>query len=173
MGPLSFGIPGTSRASAWDLDFLSIANGIHVPTAGGPPGDFDGDGDLDVADIDLLAMESAAGTNNPSFDINGDGSVNGLDVTAWAKDLHNSWIGDANADGEFNSGDFVQVFGAGKFETDQDAKWSEGDWNGDGKFNSGDFVAAFSDGGFELGPRAVATVPEPSSIVVAITPSRQ
>ena len=133
------------------------------------PGDFDADGDFDVDDINALTTESAAGTNNADFDLNGDGAVNDADVTVWAKDIANTWIGDANVDGEFNSGDFVQVFSAGKFEEDVAANWADGDWNGDGRFNSGDFVAAFSDGGFEQGPRAAANaVPEPGSLALLL-----
>jgi hypothetical protein len=62
-------------------------------------------------------------------------------------------------DGEFNSGDLVQVFQSGGFETAMGSGWREGDWSGDGLFSSGDFVVAFQDGGFEKGPRA-AIVPE-------------
>lgn len=132
------------------------------------PGDFNDNGSLDVADIDALVAESAAMTNNPGFDLNADNLVNVADVTFWAKDLANTWIGDANLDGEFNSSDFVAVFTAGKFETEAAANWSEGDWNGDGVFSSGDFVSAFTDGGFELGPRpqAAASVPEPATFVL-------
>ena len=32
----------------------------------------------------------------------------------WVNDLKNTWIGDANLDLEFNSGDMVQVFVAGQ-----------------------------------------------------------
>ena len=77
-----------------------------------------------------------------------------------------SWIGDANVNGEFNSGDMVQVFVAGKYEKAEAAVWSQGDWNGDGFFNSGDMVAAFVDGGYEKGQRAsVAAVPEPGGVL--------
>ncbi|MEZ6120227.1 MAG: hypothetical protein R3C28_27150 [Pirellulaceae bacterium] len=128
------------------------------------PGDFNGDGMLDIADINQLSMASASNANDASFDLTDDALVNANDLTFWIKDLKNSWIGDANLDGEFNSGDFVQVFTAGKFEQQVEANWADGDWNGDGRFNSGDFVAAFTDGGFELGPRAgVHAVPEPAS----------
>ena len=85
-------------------------------------------------------------------------------------DLKNSWIGDANLDLEFNSGDMVQVFVKGKYETNEDAKWEEGDWNGDLKFGSGDMVAAFAAGGYEKGKRpaaAISSVPEPSSLTLA------
>ncbi len=72
-------------------------------------------------------------------------------------------IVDANS-GEFNSADFVQVFQAGKYETDLAAGWDEGDWDGNGDFDSSDFVVAFTDGGYEQGPRTdMAAVPEPAA----------
>lgn len=155
--PSSEGIP--AGGFAFRLDFFGE----------GTLGDFNGNGQLDVEDIDLLTMESASGSDTPSFDLNGDQRVNVDDVNVWVRDLRNTWIGDANVDGEFNSSDFVAVFQAGKFENLLPAKWSEGDWNGDGLFNSTDFVAAFQDGGFEQGPRpenAVIAVPEPSAAIL-------
>ncbi|MEZ6118199.1 MAG: hypothetical protein R3C28_16740 [Pirellulaceae bacterium] len=137
-------------------------NGLDIRLLGaGVEGDYNGNGILDVADLDLQSGQ--LGTNNAAFDLTNDGAVDQADRLAWVKDLAGTWIGDANLDGEFNSGDFVQVFSAGLFETQQAATWSQGDWNGDGFFDSGDFVAAFTDGGFELGPRgAVSAVPEPN-----------
>ncbi len=59
----------------------------------------------------------------------------------------------------------MQVFQAGKYETQQESGWSEGDWDGSGTFDSDDFVTAFQDGGYEQGPRpgAVSAVPEPTA----------
>ena len=57
--------------------------------------------------------------------------------------------GDSNFDGVFDSGDFVQVFQSGKYETGQPASIEEGDWNGDGVFDSSDLVFAFQGGAFE------------------------
>lgn len=145
-----------------------LLNAIDWLTGGGGlAGDFDGNGELNAADIDALTAESAAKTNASNFDLTGDGIVDVADVNHWAIDLKNTWIGDANLDGEFNSSDFVNVFSAGLFETNQPATWSTGDWNGDGVFSSGDFVAAFSDGGFEIGPRPqAAAVPEPANLLI-------
>jgi hypothetical protein len=138
------------------------------PYTGGTPGDFDGNGVLDAADINLLT--AAVGSGDTSFDLNGDGAVTGDDRRVWVKDLKFSWFGDADLNGEFNSADFVAVFQAGKFESGAAATWGEGDWDGDGIFGSGDFVAAFQDGGFEQGPRsAVAAVPEPSGAILLLT----
>ncbi len=126
-------------------------------------GDFNGNGDLDVSDVNVLSMEVASGQNNSPFDLNSDDKVDPEDLTVWVNDLKATWIGDANLDGEFNSGDFVGVFTAGKYETGEAASWESGDWNADLRFDSGDFVAAFSQGGYELGPR-VTLVPEPTAM---------
>ena len=152
----------------WDaLRIGTTWESVTSPMGGqGVAGDFNGNGELDAEDIDILNADIRAGIGLPAQDLNGDGAINAADRTAWVHDLKNTWFGDANLDGEFNSSDFVQVFTAGKFESDVDATWADGDWNGDGRFNSSDFVAAFGDGGFEIGPRAVENVPEPSAIVL-------
>jgi hypothetical protein len=132
-------------------------------------GDFDGSGMLDAADIDDLTRQAAAGTNPPSYDLSGDSQVNEEDVRAWVKDLYGSWIGDANLDLEFNSGDLVSVLASGTYENNVDAVWSTGDFNGDGRTSSADLVAALADGGYEQGPRpAVNAVPEPVSLTMLI-----
>ncbi len=129
---------------------------------GGIRGDFNSDGKLDAADVNSL-VEQINGAKDASFDVSGDGAVDVADLNVWIKDIQGTWIGDANLDGEFNSTDFVVVFGAGEYEdaTAGNSTWEEGDWNGDGDFNSSDFVAAFSDGGYEKGP--VVAVPEPQA----------
>ena len=118
-------------------------------------------------DADLQAAEMKA--NEPdlaTFDENDDGMVDIADRTIWVKQHAGTWVGDANLDNEFNSGDLVDVFAAGKYESGEMAGWAEGDWNGDMSFDSGDLVVAFADGGYEQGPPAVNAVPEPSSLVL-------
>lgn len=148
-----------------DAEILEIMMDEDV---GGTLGDFDGNDTLDAADVDALTAEIRAGTNSASFDLDNNEIVNDEDLRVWVEDLLFTYFGDANLDGEFNSGDFVAVFSAGKFETGEAATWAEGDWNGDGVFGSGDFVKAFSGGGFELGPRPAAAVPEPSTIGILL-----
>ena len=129
-------------------------------------GDFNGNGARDVGDLDMLAVGMM--NNDAAFDLDDDGDADADDRAVWVQTLANTFFGDADFNGEFNSGDFVTVFGAAKYETDQPATWSEGDWNGDGVFNSGDFVTAFGGGGYESGPRdgGLQTVPEPSSLAL-------
>ena len=128
-------------------------------------GDYNGNGELDSGDLDLQSQGIKDG--DLAFDINEDGLVNFGDREHWVKVEYGSWIGDANLDFEFNSGDLVAVFTAGKYDTGQMAVWTEGDWNGDMVFDSGDLVVAFQDGGFEQGPPQPA-VPEPSSLVLTL-----
>ena len=130
-------------------------------------GDFNNNGVLDVADIDDLMVRVAAGENPMAYDLNDDAAVNTEDIRIWVKDLANTWFGDANLDGEFNSEDVVASFQAGKYGLDMDAGWAEGDWTADRRFGSEDLVAAFEDGGYGLGLRAaVNAVPEPSCAIL-------
>ncbi len=137
-----------------------------------PLGDFDGNGVLDADDIDLLASEVRRQTNLSSFDLNGDALVDSNDLRTFVDDLRQTYFGDANLDGEFNSSDLVAVFEAGEYEDDLagNSGWATGDWTGDAEFSSSDLVAAFQGGGYEQGPReAVASVPEPSSCCLIIS----
>ena len=160
---VTFGILEARNDWWWAIDNISVtASGDIIPLPTNDC-DFDNDGELGVGDINLLIAQISSGANDASFDITKDGMVNAADLTALVEggDKLNTYIGDANLDGEFNSSDFVTVFSAGKYETGEASTWSEGDWNGDGLFSSSDFVAAFASGGYEQGPRSQA-VPEPA-----------
>jgi hypothetical protein len=116
-----------------------------------------------------LTAPSAGGANDVAYDLNGDASVNSVDIEVWINDLRNSWLGDANLDGQFNSSDLVAVLASGTYEANVDSVWSTGDFNGDGRTTSGDLVTALAGGGYEQGPRAAAAaaVPEPSALLLA------
>ena len=105
----------------------------------------------------------------PQFDLNDDKKVDLADHEIWVHELKNTWYGDADLSGEFNSNDFVQAFVAGEYEDNLVRKWGwgEGDWDGDREFTTSDFVKAFVDGGYEQGPRTnVGAVPEPTSLLL-------
>lgn len=128
-------------------------------------GDFNSNGRFDVQDIDLLSQAIRGELQNSIFDLNLDNAVNEVDLGIWVREVKQTWFGDANLDGEFNSRDIVQVFQHGEYEDDVAANstWGEGDWNADHEFNTRDVVAAFQDGGYEAGrrPAPVQPVPEP------------
>jgi hypothetical protein len=144
-----------------------------------PSGDFDGDDVLTLGDVELLEQiipqrisccdleRIFGGTPYLMLNVNGDAAIDEMDLRFWIHNLKDTWFGDANLDGEFNSGDLTTVLAAGEFNDDIDgnSSWAEGDWNADGDFTSADLVVALADGGFGQGPRvAAAAVPEPSGI---------
>lgn len=132
------------------------------------PGDYNADGMIDNLDADLQADAMAdPDANLAIYDENGDGQINHDDRRIWVQQHAQTWYGDADLNGEFNSGDLVTVFTEGLYEVDTKAGWKQGDWNGDTRFGSGDLVAAFTDGGFEGGRRPmVVVVPEPNACLL-------
>ena len=134
-------------------------------------GDFNSDGQLTVEDVDLLAAATRNTELDSQYDLTNDGQVNADDIFHWVDEIKNTWVGDANLDGQFDSADMVDVFGAGQYEDDiiANSTWSTGDWNGDAEFDSSDLIFAFQHGGYEAGEKGVvAAVPEPSSSLLAV-----
>lgn len=163
------------HATTWEGDSeaeVACCGAFGVPTeiVFQIPGDYNGDDELSAEDIDHLAMAIINDETSAMFDLNFDGTVDANDRIHWVHERKQTWLGDSNLDGEFNSADFVAVFQAGQFEDQavNNSTWATGDWNGDREFNSGDFVEAFRDGGYNQGARNVLSVPEPSSPLLLV-----
>ena len=104
------------------------------------------------------------------YDLNQDEQVNGDDRLYWIETLKDTYVGDADLDGQFDSHDMVAVFVAGEYEDDlaDNSTGATGDWDGDGEFQSDDIVFSFQFGGYEQGPpEAVPAIPEPSGLVMS------
>jgi hypothetical protein len=165
----------TSTYNQWTVfpDYFDpVAAGLTLALS--PLGDFDGDGELQMADLDELIQRLRFGEPRrwlaELHDVNENDRLSSSDLDFWIKELKGTWFGDANLDGEFNSSDMVQVFAAGKYETEQEASWAMGDWDASGIFDSSDMVTAFADGGYEKGLRMdAAAVPEPTSVLLLVT----
>ncbi|MEM8680816.1 MAG: choice-of-anchor Q domain-containing protein, partial [Planctomycetota bacterium] len=107
--------------------------------------DFDGNQSCDVADIDALIGVITAGTDEPQYDITGDGLVNLIDRNSWlieagARHLPSGnafLVGDANLDGRVDGQDFI-AWNQHKFT--ETGKWSQGDFNADGQTDGRDYV---------------------------------
>ncbi len=167
---LAFDVFGGPYATNFAGLPANIQNGsLTIPIT---RGDYNGNQQFDVGDVDILAAALRAGSNDRAlYDLDGDDVVDWSDHRFWVHYYAHTYIGDADLNGAFDSSDFVQVFVEGKYEDDVagNATWSSGDWDGDGDFTSSDFVIAFQDGGYERGPKTdVAAVPEPTgwSLVV-------
>lgn len=144
-----FGIEEEQFTEALD-DFDSL-----LMDSAGLLGDFDSDGLLSAADIDLLSVEANAGTNTGSFDITGDQVVDALDRTHWVEELFGTFFGDADLDGRVQFSDFLTLssrFGAA-------GGWSDGDFDGNGEVEFADFLSLADN--FGNGEVNAASVPEP------------
>jgi hypothetical protein len=128
-------------------------------------GDFDEDGQLGFADIELLVQTIVGRGQLSPFDLTYDGAVDQDDVRVWVEELGRTYYGDADLDGEFSSQDLISVLATGQYEDGiaGNSTWSTGDWQVDGEFTSADLVTALAGGGYGQGPRppAAAPVPEP------------
>ena len=108
-------------------------------------GDFDGSGQVDVLDLNLLLAALRASQFDPLFDVTQDGQLDSDDRDIMVESIMGIEYGDSNLDGVFDSQDLVLVFQYEEYEdgVSQNSIWQSGDWNGDGDFTSQDFVVAF------------------------------
>ena len=165
---LPFGIFGGPYATNFAGLQANIQNGtLSIPIT---RGDYNGNQQFDVSDVDILAAALRAGSDDRAlYDLNGDDVVDWSDHRFWVRFYARTYVGDANLDGEFNTTDLVQIFAEGKYEDGVvgDATWGSGDWDGDSEFTTSDLVLAFQDGGYEQGPHTAAgAVPEPTSLTM-------
>ena len=145
---IAIGAGGTPRSGAYDLDFFAWAPGTHVPTigGGGDPLDCNGDGMVDINDVNCFC--AAGDTDGANAALDAIGSING----------------DFDGNGTVEFQDFVILsnnFGNAGQYTDGDA-----DWNGTVEFQ--DFVVLSNNFGMSGGGGVAAAVPEPSSLVLIV-----
>ena len=175
-------ITGEFRSEAWLGGYVASVTddtSLHLvfddvrfrSVSGWVDGDFNVNQELDVADLNALQKVvravPASETDVRFYDLTTDERVDQDDIATWVHSLANTYFGDANLDGEFNSSDLISVLAAGTYETDVDAGWASGDFDGSGRFDTGDLILALADGGYERGPRAaVGVVPEPCGLLL-------
>ena len=105
-------------AGSWDTSRLYTLGDVELLNRYRGDGDFNVDGQINTRDVDQLI--SAMARRDISYDADGDYVLNREDLRAWVHGSANTYFGDADLDGEFNSSDFVQVFQTGKYETGED-----------------------------------------------------
>ncbi len=129
------------HADTWDSGFALWFDAVGFDAAE----DFNGDFQLDAADVDALVAAIAAGNHPAMFDLTADQLVDGEDLDAWlmfagASNLgigRRYLFGDANLDGVVDGQDFI-VWNSHKFMSV--AAWSAGDFNADGVVDGQDFI---------------------------------
>jgi hypothetical protein len=144
-----------------------------------PLGDFNNDGALDLADIDLLfgVGDLVSGVSlppaEPIYDLTADNVVDGSDVDAWLAEAasHNGFgapylKGDANLDGTVDAQDLNTL--ALRWQQTQQV-WSTGDFTGEGTVNALDLNQIGLNWQSSI-PIAAASqaVPEPSGVALLI-----
>jgi choice-of-anchor B domain-containing protein len=142
-----------------------IANGLFVVRLQVATGDFNADGRLDCADVNVLSDAIARGRVNSSFDLNGDSQVNGGDLSVWLAQAGSANLpngapflpADANLDGVVDGQDFT-TWNAHKFT--ENHAFCSGNFNGD-RFVDGQDFLIWNDLKFQSST-AVQAVPEPA-----------
>lgn len=124
-------------------------------------GDATSDDVLDAADADILVAEIIAGTSDPMFDLDGNGTVEFGDLSNYLVRA-NHINGDADFDGEVAFADFLTL--SGNFG--DLAPWSGGDFDANGSVQFADFLIL--SGNFGVSGPTAATVPEPSAMLMLV-----
>ena len=114
------------------------------PAVGGTPGstassmggDFNGDQQVNAADIDLLYSEVNRMTHDPLFELIGDGRVDQHDVNELVQNMLGTIYGDTNLDGDVDSADFNTLSN----HWGQPGGWGQADFDGNSAIVFGDFV---------------------------------
>jgi hypothetical protein len=128
-----------------DGDANATAGGAFVRTffvAEPISADFDGSGEVDASDIDLLMQARNAGANEPQFDLTGDGLVNQADVDHLVEVVLGTHYGDANLDGAVNASDVAIL--ASHFGAAGGQSWANGNANGDASVDLYDLALMLS-----------------------------
>lgn len=145
-----------------------LTRGFLLTASQSADGDFDDNGEYECADIDLLILEIAAGTNGLGFDLTGDSVVTLADRDAWlveggAAELpsQNAFLlGDVDLDGTVNSTDLGQLLN--NFDAVSGVAYCGGDLNADSNVDSTDLGLLLNN--FDQTAASAIAVPEPESV---------
>ena len=131
-------VDGTAELSKWG----QAAGWQPSQREGGTPGrssvhgDVDGNAKVDTKDIDLLYQQIRDQSNDPAFDLTGDGVADQADVDELVLNVIGTRYGDGNLDGKVDTLDFMEL--AANFGNNV-SSWRAGDFNGDGRVTFSDF----------------------------------
>ena len=129
------------------------------------PGDFNGNRQTDVEDINRLTAEILADQPDLSFDLNGDALVDQQDREFWVT-ANQTFFGDLDLDGEVDFQDFLSF--SRSFGNETAVGWEDGNLDGNVGVQFGDFLLLAKYFGQTS---SVLSVPEPNlmqSLVLAM-----
>lgn len=131
----------TGWRASLDIDGSPGSDGSTVVAQG----DFNGDGSVDVVDVDILANAIVTMSEDTRFDLNQDGVVDVDDQQFLVVDLLETRAGDTNIDGFVDFPDFLAL--SGNFGQN-DRAWSDGDFDANGVVDFSDFLLLSANFGF-------------------------
>jgi hypothetical protein len=116
--------------------------------AAAPSGDFNGDGSVNAADINLFFVQMRSPSPDLAYDLDGNGRVDAQDRDLLIGTVIGTTYGDIDLDKRFDSADLVRIAQAGEYEDGiaGNSTWEDGDWDGDGDVSTRDLVLAFQRG---------------------------
>jgi hypothetical protein len=168
-------ISAYGTGSSADGSFELFFSGLSVVGSGSVFGDFNDDQVVNASDIDLLcgAIHDTGSSNNPRFDLTGDGLVNMNDLTFEVEQILETEFGDTDTDGDVDLNDLGNL--ASGFGQPSEKRWSKGNFDCDNDVDLNDLGTLATN--FEGGRAASlaefqALVPEPaaaSAVLFALT----
>lgn len=100
--------------------------------------DLTGDAIFNAEDVDALVLAIRTDSNDPTFDIDGDGNVSDADLASYMTASHANFVaGDFNLDNKVDFNDFLAL----SVNFGESGGWADGDANGDGIVGFPDFLA--------------------------------
>lgn len=114
-------------------------------------GDFNDDGKVDAADIDLISLAIRNATDDQRYDLTGDGVIDFGDTTHLVEVILGTRFGDANLDQRVDLDDLTILsigFGGDPVNGDQ-VGYGSGDFNGDGRVDLLDLTILSTNFGFD------------------------
>jgi len=128
-------------------------------------GDFDNNGQLDLADVDGLFDHF--GGDDFWYDLSGDQVMDLADTDILIRDFMNTEYGDTDLDGDVDLDDYAAL--AGNFGAAGPLSWADGDLDGDDDVDFADYQVLESFYGFNVAsppPLPPAPLPEPAVLLL-------